>query len=89
MIVAARIVWVLVVLLLLSYPSSVSLLWFMAVMLGCWRCCCCSQKVVCFSVVWGDGIIHVKTLSIFEEVSFDDCRVGSLSIQVTPSKTSR
>ena len=47
------------------------------------------RKVVCFSVVCGDGIIHVKTLSIFEEVSFDDCRVGSLSIRVTPSKTSR
>ena len=41
-IVVACIVWVLVVLLLLSYPSSVSLLWFMAVMLDC-----CSQKKGC------------------------------------------
>ena len=89
-VIVACIVWVLVVLLLLSHPSSVSLLWFMAIMLGCWWCCCCSQKKGCvlFSGL-GDGIIHVKTLSIFEEVSFDDCRVSLLSIRVTPSKTSR
>ena len=34
-------------------------------------------------------LVHNVTVSIFQEVSSDDCRVGSLSIRVTPSRTSR